>query len=294
MTHRFFGPLVLVALLCAGVSPAHAKITLVLGLYPEEKPQNMVQAFRPSLNAVEAAMAAQLGEEVEIRIQMSSDYVTALDALVAGEVDFARLGPASYVMGKSEQPALELLVMENSHGSVSFQGMIVVRDDSGFHSIADLKGGSFAFVSERSTLGRFFAQAYLAKAGIKAEDLRSYDYVGDHEAVGLAVWSGRFDAGALNRRIYDKLLDRGVRLRPIASFENVTRAWVARAGLPAEVAESLRQGLLGLKDPELLANLGFDGFLPAEEAYFEATRRVIAEHVQDYAQYKPKDEGSLQ
>jgi len=294
MTNRLLGPLVLVALLCVGFTPAHAKITLVLGLYPEEKPQNMVQAFRPSLNALEAAMASQLGEEVEIRIQMSSDYVTALDALVAGEVDFARLGPASYVMGKTEQPSLELLVMENSHGSISFQGMIVVRDDSDLFTISDLKGGSFAFVSERSTLGRFFAQAYLAKAGIKAEDLRRYDYVGDHEAVGLAVWSGRYDAGAMNRRIYDKLVGRGVRLRPIASFENVTRAWVARADLPAEVADSLRRTLLGLKDPELLESLGFDGFLPAEEAYFEATRRVIAEHVEDYAQYKPKIESSLQ
>lgn len=294
MTNRLLGSLVFVLLLCAGFSSAQAKITLVLGLYPEEKPQNMIQAFRPSLNAVEAKMSSQLGEEVEIRIQMSSDYVTALNALVAGEVDFARLGPASYVMGKTQQPALELLVMENSHGSISFQGMIVVRDDSTFRDIADLKGGSFAFVSERSTLGRFFAQAYLAKAGIKATDLRDYAYVGDHEAVGLAVSSGRYDAGAMNRRIFDKLVSRGVRLRPIASFENVTRAWVARSALPANIADSLRAALLDLKDPALLESLGFDGFLPAEEAYFEATRRMIAEHVNDYAQYQPKAEGSLQ
>lgn len=294
MQNRLFGPLLFLVLLCVGFSPAHAKITLTLGLYPEEKPQNMIQAFRPSLNAVEDAMEAQLGEEVEIRIQMSSDYVTALNALVKGEVDFARLGPASYVMGKTDQPALEPLAMENSHGSVSFEGMIVVRDDSNLFTISDLKGGSFAFVSERSTLGRFFAQAYLAKAGIKAADLRNYDYVGDHEAVGLAVSSGRFDAGAMNRRIFDKLVNRGVRLRPIASFENVTRTWVARAGLPAKTKQSLRDALLGLDDPELLKVLGFDGFLPADEAYFDATRRVIADHVADYAEYKPKGQSTIQ
>ena len=294
MTKRLLGPFLFLVLLCAGFSPANAKITLVLGLYPEERPQNMVQAFRPSLNAIEAIMTSQLGEDVEIRIQMSSDYVTALNALVAGEVDFARLGAASYVMGKVEQPALELLAMENSHGSVSFEGMIVVRDDSNLFAISDLKGGSFAFVSERSTLGRFFAQAYLAKAGITATDLRDYDYVGDHEAVGLAVSAGRFDAGAINRRMYDKLVNRGVRLRPIASFENVTRAWVARAGLPAKIANSLRMALLELDDPNILEILGFDGFLPATETYFEATRRVIAEHVEAYSQYKPKVESSLQ
>ena len=288
MTKHAFGFLLSLVLLCAAGASAQAKVILVLGLYPEEKPRNMIEAFRPSLNAVEDMMSAQLGEDVEIHIQMSSDYVTALDALVAGQVDFARLGPASYVMGKNQQPAIELLAMENSHGSVSFDGLIVVREDSKLHSVADLKGGSFAFVSERSTLGRFFAQAYLANAGIKAADLRDYDYVGNHEAVGLAVWTGRFDAGAMNRRIYDKLVNRGMHLRPIASFKNVTRAWVARAGLPPRLANCLRDALLNLHDPAVLAALGFDGFLPGQEDYFEATREVIAEHADDYSQYKPK------
>lgn len=294
MKRRLLGSLLLLVLLCTAFGPADAKITVVLGLYPEEKPSNTIEAFRPALNAVADRMTARLGEEVVIRIQMSSDYVTALNALVAGEVDFARLGPASYVMGKTAEPGLELLAMENSHGSVSFEGIIVVRDDSKFFTLSDLKGGSFAFVSERSTLGRFFAQAYLAQAGIQAADLRDYDYVGDHEAVGLAVSSGRYDAGAMNRRIYDKLVGRGLPLRPIARFENVTRAWVARAGLPAETTESLRQALLGLDDPALLEVLGFDGFLPAAETYFEATRQVIAEHARAYSQYKPKIQGSLQ
>jgi phosphonate transport system substrate-binding protein len=294
MKRALLRPLLLLALLCAAPLQAQAKVSLVLGLYPSEKPRNMVEALRPSLNAIEDAMESQLGEEVEIRIQMLSNYVTALNSLVVGEVDFARLGPASYVMGKKEQPGLELLAMENSHGGMTFEGLIVVRDDSDLHTVSDLKGRSFAFVSERSTLGRFFPQAYLAEAGISAGDLGDYDYVGHHEAVGLAVSAGRFDAGAMNSRMYEKLVDRGVRLRAIASFENVTRPWVARAGLPVETAEGLRQALLGLDDPEILEALGFDGFLPAVDNYYEPTRRLIAEHVEDYSQYTPKDTGSLQ
>ena len=294
MKRSLLRPLLLLALLCASPIQAQAKVTLVLGLYPSEKPRNMVEALRPSLNAIEDMMESQLGEEVEIRIQMLSDYVTALNALVAGEVDFARVGPASYVLGKKEQPGLELLAMENSHGGVVWEGMIVVRDDSDLHTISDLKGRSFAFVSERSTLGRFFPQAYLAEAGITAEDLGDYDYVGHHEAVGLAVWAGRFDAGAMNSRMYNKLVNRGLKLRAIASFENVTRPWVARARLPVETAEALREALLSLDDPDLLTALGFDGFLPAVDTYYEPTRRVIAEHVEDYSQYTPKDTSSLQ
>lgn len=288
MTKALLRPLLFLAVLCAPLQ-AHAKVSLVLGLYPSEKPRNMVEALRPSLNAMEASMEAELGEEVEIRIQMLSDYVSALNALLAGEVDFARIGPASYVLGKKQQPGLELLAMENSHGGVTWEGLIVVRDDSDLNSVADLKGRSFAFVSERSTLGRFFPQAYLAEAGITARDLGDYDYVGHHEAVGLAVSSGRYDAGAMNSRMYQKLLGRGLKLRVIASFENVTRPWVARAGLTVEIEDSLRHALLDLDDPKILGALGFDGFLPALDTYYEPTRRLIAEHVEDYAQYTPKN-----
>ena len=293
MSKPLLGPLLCLILLSTAPSGAQAKITLVLGLYPSEKPRNMVEAFRPSLNAVEDMMASRLGEEVEIRIQMSSSYDAALDALLAGRVDFARLGPASYVMGKTEQSGLELLAMENNGGGVTFEGMIVVRDDSEVFSVSDLKGRSFAFVSERSTLGRYFAQAHLATAGISAADLRDYAYVGDHEAVGLAVWARRYDAGAINRRIFDKLVGRGLRLRTIASFKNVTRAWVARVGLPAEIARSLREALLGLDDPELLAVLGFDGFLPGAESDFDGTRRVMSEHAEVFSHYTPKATSSL-
>lgn len=294
MKKPLLGSLLLLVLSCAAVVAPRAEVDLVLGLYPSEKPRNMIQAFRPSLNAIEEVMAGQLGEPVRIRIQMLSDYPTALNALLAGRVDFARLGPASYVMGKQANPGLQLLAMENSHGGVSFEGLIVVRDDSEVKSVEELKGRSFAFVSERSTLGRFFPQAYLAEAGISAADLRHYGYVGHHEAVGLAVSAGRYDAGALNRRIYEKLLNRGMKLRAIARFENVTRPWVGRAGLPEGTAASLRAALLSLEDPAVLAALGFDGFLPGVEAYFEPTRRLIAEHSESYAQYGPKAPSALQ
>ena len=277
-------------LFAAGATGAQAKVSLVLGLYPTEKPRNMVRALRPTLNAIEERMAERLGEEVEIKMQVLSDYFVALDQLLAGQVDFARLGAVSYVLGKVQDPNIELLAMENDLGDTAFEGFIVVRDDSEVSDVSQLKGKSFAFVSERSTLGRFFPQVYLAKAGIGAADLKDFAYVGHHEAAGLAVWSGRYDAGALNSRTYKKLQARGVKLRVIARYENVTRAWAARGGLPPEVTASLREALISLEDPKLLSSLGFSGFLPGRDRSYDRTRQLIAEHVQDYQQYAPRAE----
>jgi phosphonate transport system substrate-binding protein len=286
---RSLATFLVVSLVCGWTATAQAEISLVLGLYPSEKPHNMVHAFRPSLDAVEQAMERQLGEDVSIRTQILSDYLAGLEQVLYGSVDFARLGPVSYVLGKNRDSGIELLAMENEKGSVDFEGVIAVRDSSDITDVSQLTGRSFAFVSERSTLGRYFAQAYLAQVGVHAEDLGGYHYLGNHEIVGLAVGAGRYDAGALNRRIFDKLTARGVHLRAIASFRNVTRAWVARSGLQPRVREALRQALLGLDDPQVLKVLGFNGFLPGDDARYDKTRRVIAQNALFFSELQQDD-----
>lgn len=269
----------LLAVLLVWGGSACAEIQLVFGVYPSEKPSKMVKRFRPALDAVEIAMARDLGERVMIKTQVMSGYEKGLESLVVGKVDFARLGPASYVLGKSKNPDITLLSLENEEGSIIWDGVIVVRDDSDITEVEHLKGRTFAFGSKRSTLGRYFAQTYLADSGIHAKDLGSYHYLSHHEAVGLAVGAGRYEAGALNRRKFEELKSRGVPLREIASFENVTRAWVARSGIEPRLKASLRTALLSLDEPGVLQSLGFHGFLPGQDVDFERTRRALAEYV---------------
>ena len=78
-------------MVCGWAATAQADISLVLGLYPTERPRHMVQAIRPSLDALEQAMERQLGENVSIRTQILSDYFVALEQVLYGSVDFARL-----------------------------------------------------------------------------------------------------------------------------------------------------------------------------------------------------------
>jgi len=271
---------VLSAAFLTWVAPAQAEIDLVFGLYPTERPSKMVERFRPTLDAIETDMTRDLGEKVEIQTQVLANYQECLNSLVAGEVDFARLGAASYIMGRRENPNIALLAMENEKGAVAFEGVIVVRDNADITDVKQLRGRTFAFGSQRSTLGRYFAQTYLADSGIHAKDLGDYDYLSHHEAVGLAVGAGRYEAGALNRRKFEELKSRGVPLREIASYRNVTRAWVARSGLPPRVRASLQAALLAMDEPTLLEVLGFNGFLPGRDSDFDKTRRALTEYVQ--------------
>ncbi len=281
------GPLaVLVAVLLTfqAVGPAHAKITLVFGTYSPDKPSAMVAQIRPSLDEIARHMGTILGEPVEIKMEVVKAYEDGVDLIVSGQVDFTRLGPASYVAAKQANPGLDILAMEKKRGSKTFSGVICVRADSDITGLEQLKGRSFAFGNQRSTLGRYFAQLTLLRAGVLARDLDRYEYLGRHDRVGRAVGSGLFDAGALEETTFHKLVAKGVPIRAIATYTNSTRPWLARAGLQARIARALRKALFGLSNPAALQALRFDGFLAGNDSDYEATRKAIHENPRFFAE----------
>ncbi len=269
---------VLAVSLVHGVSAAYAKRTLVFGTYSPDKPSAMVQQLRPSLNEIGRNMSEILGEEVEIKLQVVRDYDDGIALIVDGKIDFTRLGPASYVNAKTQNPDLEVLAMEKKNGAKSFKGVVCVRTDSDITEIGQLKGKSFAFGNSKSTLGRYFAQLNLMRAGIYARDLARFEYLGRHDKVGRAVGSGLFDAGALEETTFQKLVRNGVPIRAIATYSNSTRPWVGRAGMEPEIRQALRQALLRLTDPAALRALRFDGFLEGADTDYEPTRQAIEEN----------------
>jgi len=215
--------LFLIAFFNSGV--VSAEVSLNFGVYASDKPTTMVKKFRPILNDLEQIMSLELEEPVSIRMQVSSSYEAGVHAVASGNVDFARLGPASYVRVMKLDPSVRLVAMKDPPSA--------------------------------DTL----SQQYLLQHGIKAADLGSYAYLGRHDRVGYAVAAGKFDAGALKESTYKKLLKRGVALRPIATFENVTKPWVAKSGLDERVFSALRLALLDYKNPSGLKALGKDGFV---------------------------------
>lgn len=254
---------------------AHADIVLNFGIYASDKPSEMVKKFRPVLNVLETRLSRLIDAPVIISLQVASSYKKGVDALVSGEVDFARFGPASYINAKNQDPGISIIAVESKNGSKIFNGVICVRIDSTITSVEDLKGKSFAFGDPQSTIGRYLSQAYLGENGITANELGSYQYLGRHDRVGSAVAAGKFDAGALKEGTFEKLLKKGAQLRAIAVFPNVTKPWISRRALPPRIFKALQVTLLALKDPEALKALKKDGFLAGSDEDYDRIRKAI-------------------
>ena len=262
----------------SGISGARADVHLVFGVYASDKPSAMVAQMRPTLDVLERTLSTSLHDHTKIELKVLRDYETGVAVLTSGKVDFARLGAVSYVEAKAEAPGIELLASELNGDAPYFHGVICVRKDSPIQSLADLKGKTFAFGSEKSTMGRYVAQLFLAQHGITAADLKSFQYLGRHDRVAAAVAAGQFDAGALEETIFNKLAKESLPIRPLASYRDLTKAWVARIGLDTTLKAKLRDALIAMHDPAALHALRFDGFTATTDADYDPTRAAVKEN----------------
>lgn len=256
----------------------HAEIQLKFGVYAADKPTEVAHQFAPVVRALEKSLTKKLGEPVAIDIQIAASYQTGIHNLVSGHVDFARFGPASYVLAKQKSPGIEILAMESVKGRKTFRGVICVPRDSSLQTIADIKGRTFAFGDQRSTIGRYLSQRILVQNNVFANDLKTYDYLKRHDRVGTAVGRKQYDAGALKEGTFNKLVAKGIAIKALAYFPNVTKPWISRSGLSVELHRAIRTALLDMKDGAALKVLKKDGFLEGDDDDYAFIRQAIAEN----------------
>jgi phosphonate transport system substrate-binding protein len=247
---------------------------ITLGVYSFKKPTEVAKDFFPATDELARLMTAECGMPVAVDLRIFKTYDECLDKFVAGAIDLVRVGPASYVLVKQRNPAVQLLVaeLEQEPGKKRAEGIIAVRKDSPIQSLADLRGRTFAFGDENSTIGRYLSQAELLKAGVHADDLKGLKYLERHDKVFKAVEVGDFDAGAMHVSTFEELNGEKKPLRELAHFQNVGKPWVARANLDAQIVVALRKALLAMKAPQPLKALKIFGFTPTNDASFQIVR----------------------
>lgn len=266
----------LCACLCLSLAlnpEAQATQVLRFGSYASERPSEELRKLEPFQKYLETSLNQQ-GIKVRVEVSIFATYEEGIDALATGDIDFSRLGPASYVLAKRKDPGLTLLVGEAHEGDKLFPAVIVVAKDSPIRSVADLRGKRFAFGDPNSTSGRYLPQAELVKAHIRAKDLASYEYLSRHDKVVFAVASGRFDAGATNVNTFMKYAE-AKGLRELVRYPSPTHGWAARRNLDPALIRALRKALLEMNDPRLSELIDRNGFLPATDADYDELRRVM-------------------
>ena len=271
-----------IILLLAFALPAWAQGTakpgvLTVGFIPAEDSRAMVRQSQAILDIV----AQQTGMKVDTFV--GSDYNATIEALRAGHVDVALLGPFSYVLATTvaKVEAFAVTVIARTM-QPSYKSIIIAGKDSNINALADLKGRTFAFVDPGSTSGFMVPSAAFIKAGITPEkDFKQVMYSGGHDSTIVAVGSGKVDAGSVADRIYERGCAKG-----LADCNKLKVVWTSpaipndpllyRSALSDDMKKKIREAFYSIK------NLAFGEmgtvarFDPATDKDYDPVRDVAA------------------
>lgn len=200
-----------------------------------------------------------------------------------GKLDFAWICGYPYVRNKN---TLSLLAVPVYRGKPTYQSYLIVpATDQQTHSIADLRGKSFAFSDPDSNSGYLVPVNELRLMGEQPNTFFGKPFFAwSHRKVVEAVAVGLAQGGATDSYIWDTLAllhpdltaqTRIVRKSPDFGFP----PFVSGKSVARSDTEAMRKTLLGMTDDEdgrkLLQMLNLDGFVPGNERMYDSIAEMM-------------------
>jgi phosphonate transport system substrate-binding protein len=244
--------------------------TLRVALLPDENAATIIQNAQP----LKAHLEKALNRNIELIV--TTDYSSMIEAMRFGRIEVAYFGPLSYVLAKSKSD-IEAFAVGVSNGSPTYTSVVITQADSPIRKIADLKDKTVAYGDTASTSSHLVPRAMIEDAGLVANRDYKTVYVGAHDAVARAVETGKVNAGALSRPIYETLLKSGrinpekVRIlaetKPIPNYPMAMQSKLAPA-----LKEQIRAAFVDLKDPAILKTFRAQAFAATNDGAYDVLR----------------------
>ena len=144
--------------------------------------------------------------KVDTKLRNSSDYSGVIQGLLGGKVDVVlSMSPSSYASVYINNPkAVDIvgIAVDDKDQSRGYHSVVIVKADSPYKTLDDLKGKAFGFADPDSTSGYLIPNhAFKQKFGGDADNkynnfFSSVTFSGGHEQDILGVLNGQF-AGAV-------------------------------------------------------------------------------------------------
>jgi phosphonate transport system substrate-binding protein len=205
---------------------------------------------------------------VPVKLFASRDYSGVTEGLLTGRLHAAGLGAAGYASIFLQDPdAVEPIVtIEEKDGTLGYRSVLLVRADSPYRTLDDLRGRSLMFTERLSTSGFLIPYYELSQQGYNpGRFFGRLGFSGGHPQAVAAVLDGQADAGVTwtsgigdhaagySRGNLRRMVERGKldmsNLRILWTSELIPDGpQVVRKDLPEEAKEIYRDVLLNLAD----------------------------------------------
>ncbi len=275
-TLRILSGLVLISLVCIGLGTAQAR-PFVFTAIPDEDETRLQERFERVADYLSEAL------DVEVRFIPVKSYAASVTAFRNNQVQLAWFGGLSGVRARLLVP--DSIALAQGAEDPFFKTYIIAHRSAGLEFSEDeppagLRDLTFTFGSRGSTSGRLMPEYFLREHFGDGPDslFRRVGYSGNHTRTIALVESGAYQAGAVNYTVWDKeVADGNVdtdavqvvwETPPYPDYQ-----WTIRGDVDAQFGEGftdrVRQALLDMDDPELLASFPRSGFIPASNEDYD-------------------------
>ncbi len=265
-----------VLLFVIGTSSEIFASTFVFTAIPDQDETRLRSRF----DKVAHYLQEQLG--VNVKYVPVKSYAAAVTAFRNNQVQLAWFGGLSGVRARSLVPGSEAIAQ--GYEDQFFISYFIAHHSTGLKPAQDFPDGirdkTFTFGSKGSTSGRLMPEYHIREHFEKAPDdvFSRVGFSGDHSRTIALVQSGAYQVGAVNFKVWENEKKAGNideakvsvvwKTPPYPDYQWTIRGDVDKVwgdGFKVRVKDAL----LGIKDPDLLASFPRKHFVPAENSDYQ-------------------------
>lgn len=260
------------------VTPLHAEEakTLVFSAIPDQDESALKARF--------SKVADYLSETLEVPVKYVpvKSYAAAVTSFRNDQVQLAWFGGLSGVKARLVTPGAQAIAQGET--DPSFHSYIIAHHSTGLKTSEDfpkeIMGKTFTFGSKGSTSGRLMPEFFIRENLEKApnELFKTVGFSGNHSRTVTLVESGAYEVGAVNFKVWDKMVaEKKVDTSKVSAIWKTPPytdyQWTLRGDVDAKwgegFSEKVKAALLSMDDPELLASFPRKSFIPATNADYQ-------------------------
>ncbi len=258
------------------------KPTFVFTAIPDQDETRLTERFGKVAHYLEARLG------VPVRYVPVKSYPAAVTSFVNGEVQLAWFGGVTGVQARAKVPGSRAIAQGSE--DTAFRSYMIANGATGLKPAPDLQkaiaGKSITFGARTSTSGRVMPEFYLRQAfdGKAPEAIFSrVGFSGDHSRTIQLVQSGAYDIGVVDYSVWD--LDRKAGKVDDSKVSVIWQSppfpdyqWTIRGDVDATFGpgftDKVKQTLVDIDDPAILAPFGRSKFIPADNAGYAPVEAV--------------------
>lgn len=231
-----------------------------------------------------APLVAHLGKCIgrPVRFFQVQSSAAVVEAFRSGRIHFSLLATGDTPFAVNVAGAVPYAGIGSAKALLGYRVVVVVRRDSGFNRLSDLKGRRVAHTAPSSNSGNMAPRALFPAEGLVPDRDYKVIYSGKHDNSVIGVLRGDYDAAAVADDILERMIANGALkandLRVVFTSKSFPAGSMVHAhDLSPALVKSIRDCTLGYRfSPELVAAFqGSDRFLALDyKRDFEGVRQV--------------------